>query len=141
MSSTPKLGTIGWADLTVPDADGLRDFYRRVAGWTPSPVAMGDYDDYAMVAAGTGEAAAGICHARGVNAGLPPQWLVYITVADVDAGAAACLELGGRVIAGPKDAGGYGRYCIIQDPAGAVAALFTPAVGAADVASEAPGSA
>jgi hypothetical protein len=23
--------------------------------------------------------------------------------------------------------GGYGRYCVIRDPAGAVAALFTPA--------------
>ena len=131
MSTIPKTGTIGWVDLTVPDAVAARDFYSAVAGWAPSPVPMGGYDDFAMAPAGTGEPAAGICHARGVNATLPPQWLIYITVTDVDVSAATCLELGGRVLAGPKDMGGYGRYCVIQDPAGAVAALFTPAASAA----------
>ena len=29
----PPVGTIGWTDLTVPDADGLRDFYSAVVGW------------------------------------------------------------------------------------------------------------
>jgi hypothetical protein len=62
-----------------------------------------------------------------VNASLPPQWLIYITVANVDISAATCLELGGKVLVDPKDMGGYGRYCVIQDPAGAVAALFAPA--------------
>jgi predicted enzyme related to lactoylglutathione lyase len=130
MSDALKMGTIGWVDLTIPDAPAVRDFYAAVAGWSPAPVPMGGYDDFAMTAAGTGEAAAGICHARGTNAGLPPQWLIYITVPDVDAGAATCLELGGQVLAGPKDMGGYGRYCVIQDPAGAVAALFAPAASA-----------
>ena len=130
MSTTPKMGTIGWIDLTVPDADAIRDFYSAVTGWSPSPVPMGGYDDYAMTAAGTGEPAAGICHARGANAGLPAHWLVYITVPDVDAAAAACRERGGDVLIAPKDVGGYGRYCVIRDPAGAVAALFTPAAGA-----------
>jgi hypothetical protein len=127
MPETPKLGTIGWVDLTVADAERVRDFYGAVAGWTPAAVAMDGYDDYSMVAAGTGEPAAGVCHARGVNAGLPPQWLIYITVADVGASAARCRELGGTVLVGPKDMGGYGRYCVIQDPAGAVAGLFEPA--------------
>jgi predicted enzyme related to lactoylglutathione lyase len=39
-------GQIGWIDLTVPDAEGVRDFYRDVTGWTTSPIAMGDYQDY-----------------------------------------------------------------------------------------------
>ena len=127
MPDTPKLGTIGWVDLTVRHAEGVRDFYAAVAGWTPAPVPMGGYDDYTMAAPGTGEPAAGICHARGANADLPAQWLIYITVADVDASAARCGTLGGKVLVGPKDMGGYGRYCVLQDPAGAVAALFTPA--------------
>jgi predicted enzyme related to lactoylglutathione lyase len=29
------VGTIGWIDLTVPDAKSLRDFYSAVTGWTP----------------------------------------------------------------------------------------------------------
>jgi uncharacterized protein len=127
MPETPKLGTIGWVDLTVTDAERVRDFYGAVAGWTPASVPMGDYDDYSMVAGGTGEPAAGVCHARGVNADLPPHWLIYITVADVSASAARCRELGGAVLVGPKDMGGYGRFCVIRDPAGAVAGLFEPA--------------
>jgi len=45
-----------------------------------------------------------------------------IVVEDVDAAAARCAARGGRVLVGPKPMGG-GRYCVIQDPAGAVCAL------------------
>jgi len=123
----PEIGKIGWTDLTVDNADDVRDFYMAVVGWKPSSVDMGGYSDYSMTTPHTGEPIAGVCHARGSNADLPAHWLIYITVADVDASAASCVELGGQVLAGPKNFGGQGRYCVIQDPAGAVAALFTPA--------------
>ena len=128
MASEPKMGSVGWIDLTVADAAEVRDFDAQVAGWAPSPVPMGGYVDYTMVAPGMGEPAAGICHPRGGHADLPPQWLIYIMVQDVDSSAARCVELGGTVLAGPRAMGSHGRYCVIQDPAGAVAALFTPAV-------------
>lgn len=120
----PKMGRIAWQDLTVSDAEGVRDFYRRVAGWEPAPVDMGGYSDYNMLGA-DGEPAAGICHARGANADLPAQWLIYIVVADVEASTAACLEEGGEVLVGPKGMGDA-RYCVIRDPAGAVCALYQP---------------
>jgi len=123
----PDIGTITWTDLTVDDAGELRDFYSEVVGWQPSPVDMGGYSDFTMIAPGSGKPIAGICHARGGNAGLPPQWLVYITVEDVDRSAARCVERGGEVIVGPKNMEGHGRYCVIRDPAGAVAALYAPA--------------
>ena len=119
----PEIGTIGWADLTVPNAEEVRDFYQAVAGWQPQPLDMGGYSDFVMTAPG-GKGVAGVCHARGANAGLPPQWLLYITVEDLDQSIAHCTERGGKVIAGPKGAGGTARYCVIQDPAGAVAALY-----------------
>lgn len=50
--------------------------------------------------------------------------LVYITVADLDESLRHCRELGGTLIAGPKDMGSQGRYCVIRDPAGAPVALF-----------------
>ena len=129
MSDSEKgsVGAITWTDLTVGNPVEIRDFYSRVVGWKHSEVEMEGYSDFSMNAPGSGQTIAGICHARGSNAQLPPQWLVYITVADVDRSAALCKELGGKVIAGPKEMGSHGRYCVIQDPAGAVAALFTPA--------------
>jgi predicted enzyme related to lactoylglutathione lyase len=69
---------------------------------------------------------AGICHARGGNEELPPQWLIYIIVADADKRAAVCVARGGKVLVGPKPLSG-GRFCVIEDPGGAVAALYQPA--------------
>jgi len=117
-------GSVVWQDLTVPEADALRGFYARVAGWTFAEVDMGGYFDFAAQAA-DGRTVAGICHARGVNAGVPPQWLLYIQVEDVAGRATACRELGGRVLHGPRRMGGR-VFCVIQDPAGAVAALIGP---------------
>ncbi|MDX1501052.1 MAG: VOC family protein [Thermoanaerobaculia bacterium] len=120
----PPVGSIAWTDLTVAGADGVRDFYAAVVGWAPAPVDMGGYSDYNMTDPDSGEPRAGICHARGDNRGLPPQWLNYLVVADLDASMAICRELGGEVLAGPRGQPGGDRYCVIRDPAGAVAALY-----------------
>ena len=120
------IGAVCWTDLTVPDADRVAEFYRQVVGWTSTPFEMGGYRDYCMNVPTTGQTVAGVCHARGLNADLPPQWLIYIVVADVDQSIAECERLGGEVIAGPREMEGQGRFCVIRDPAGAVAALIAP---------------
>lgn len=124
----PVVGTVGWMDLTVGDADGVRDFYRQVVGWESEglPMEGGAYEDYVMASA-AGEPVGGVCHARGGNAGLPAVWLVYVNVADLDASLEACRGNGGEVINGPRDFGGQGRYAVIRDPAGAAMALFQAA--------------
>jgi hypothetical protein len=113
------VGTVGWVDLTVDDAEGLRDFYSAVVGWEPEGLSMGDYDDYSMKAEG-GAAVAGVCHAREMNADIPPVWLVYVTVADLDASVARTLELGGEVVTRKTS------FAVIRDPAGAMLALYQP---------------
>ena len=120
-----EIGSVCWRDLTVPNAEEIRDFYATVVGWASEPVDMGGYNDFNMIPPATGQPAAGICHARGSNADLPPQWLLYIVVPDVDQSAARCAELGGQLVVSPK-AMGKGRFCVIRDPAGAVAALYQP---------------
>lgn len=122
MAST---GSISWIDLTVPDAVKIREFYSEVVGWRTEPVSMGEYDDFNMIRPSSSEAVAGVCHARGGNADLPAKWLIYITVDNLDDSIARCEELGGQVIAGPRNYGGEGRFCVIEDPAGAVAALYS----------------
>jgi len=125
MSNNGNIGEIGWIDISVEDASGLRDFYADVAGWQAEALSMGDYSDFTMKTPVSGSAVAGVCHARGSNADLPPQWLIYITVADVDASAATCTERGGKLIVPPRPMGNA-RFCVIEDPAGAVAALYQP---------------
>lgn len=119
----PAPGSVGWVDLTVPDAQSLRDFYAKVVGWEPQALDMGGYADYCMNAP-NGETVAGVCHSRGVNAGVPPVWMVYITVADLDVAVAAVQSLGGKLLGQIKGVKGKSRTCIIQDPAGAVCTLY-----------------
>jgi hypothetical protein len=118
------IGSITWVDLTAKDAGVIREFYPKVVGWRSTEVEMGGYSDYWMNEPSTGKTAAGICHARGVNADLPTQWLVYITVENLEKSIASCVEQGGKIVAGPRSMGEQGKFCVIQDPAGAVAALF-----------------
>ena len=126
-SGDPRsIGSIVWADLTVEHASQLRDFYKDVVGWTTTDVDMGGYHDYCMNQPGDARTVAGVCHARGANAALPPQWLLYIVVEDLARSMARCEALGGTIIAPPRDYGAEGRYAVMRDPAGAVFALFEP---------------
>ncbi len=125
MAESPNVGSVVWFDLSVPDAESVRDFYRSVVGWEAKPLSMGDYDDYEMKRPADGQTVTGICHARGTNAKIPPQWLIYISVPDVAASAERCAEQGGAVLHGPREVGGK-QFCVIRDPAGAVAALIEP---------------
>jgi len=118
-----KIGSIGWIDLTVEDAGEIRDFYRRVTGWTAGDVAMDGYEDYCMSPPDGDGPVAGICHRRGGNAEFPPGWLIYITVENLDRSIERCLELGGEVVVEPK-AMGDDRYGVIRDPSGACCALY-----------------
>ncbi len=61
---------------------------------------------------------AGVCNAK-----LPPQWIIYITVENVDNCIERCKALGGKMIDGPRTSGGK-PFCVVQDPAGAVAVLL-----------------
>lgn len=105
------MGRIAWLDLAVPDAAVTRDFYRAVVGWSVQELEMTDggdhYADQVMQAGGE-VAVAGVCLARGVNLGLPPVWMLYLTVGDL-------AESVRRVRL---------RYAVIQDPVGAYVALM-----------------
>lgn len=123
------LGTIVHLDLTVENAETVRDFYCEVLGWTATPLSMGDYDDYVMVSP-DGEHVGGVCHARGENAGMPPVWISYVKVPDLDAALEAVRRSGGEVRVDPKGDPGAWRFAVIADPAGALLGLFwAPAEG------------
>jgi len=120
-----KAGTILWHDLSVQDADQVSDFYKKVIGWEKSGLSMGDYEDYVMQAkdGDSQTGTVGICHAKGSNAYIPPQWLIYVAVDDIDHSLKQCAAAGGKVI-GDKRKMGEDWYCLIQDPAGAHLMLY-----------------
>jgi uncharacterized protein len=121
-----SVGRIAWLDLTVPDASVAREFYRQVVGWTVEDVGMedadGSYADYNMLGQ-DGTAVAGVCHARGVNSGLPPVWMLYLPVGDLAESLRRVEEEGGTVLKTAQGADGKPVYAAVKDPVGACLVL------------------
>jgi predicted enzyme related to lactoylglutathione lyase len=57
-------------------------------------------------------------------ASVPSYWMPYFQVADCDATAARAGELGAKFMVGPQDIPSTGRFAILEDPQGAVFAVF-----------------
>lgn len=116
------VGRISWLDLTISGAAATRDFYRQVVGWSVQEIEMEDngerYADYSMLD-DAGSAVAGICHARGVNTGLPPVWMLYLPVGDLAESLRRVAEEGGEVIKAVRGEDGTDVYAAVQDPVGA----------------------
>ena len=121
------VGRIDWLDLTVSDASASRDFYKHVVEWSVQDVEMEDgrerYADYDMLGA-DGHPTAGVCHARGVNVGLPPVWMIYLPVADLAESLRRVQEEGGRIVKTMRGEDGKNVQAAIQDPVGAYFALM-----------------
>lgn len=121
-----RVGCIAWLDLTVSDAPATRDFYLQVVGWSAEDIEMEDgserYADYNMLGA-DGMPAAGVCHARGVNMGLPPVWMIYLPVGDLAESLRRVREEGGEIIKTTWKSDGAIASAVVQDPVGVCLAL------------------
>ncbi|HSR68816.1 MAG TPA: VOC family protein [Acidobacteriota bacterium] len=121
-----RVGCISWLDMTVSDASATRDFYRQVVDWSVQDVEMEEaserYADYNMLG-DDGNPAAGVCHARGVNLGLPPVWMIYLPVGDLAESLRRVREEGGEVIKATRGRDGEYAYAAVRDPVGACLAL------------------
>ncbi len=131
MMDKNKIGAISWFDLTVNNAEEIRDFYSNVTGWTFTNHEMksedengkDNYEDYSMNMPHDGNSVAGICHAKGANKNIPAQWLMYISVPNVERSVKVALKKGGKIVDGPRKMG-KSNFCVIEDPAGACCALI-----------------
>lgn len=107
----------------MADAEARAEFCEEGMGREPAPHEMDGDVDYVMEHPETGQTIAGVCHARGRNAGLPSQWLLYVAVTDLEACLEAVRDLGGMVLSEQQPEGGHAQ-AVIEDPGGAVLALF-----------------
>jgi predicted enzyme related to lactoylglutathione lyase len=73
-----------------------------------------------------GEQIAGITKSQ-APANVPPHWLPYFAVEDVDAASAKAKSLGAKILSEPMDIPDVGRFAVVADPQGAAFALFKDA--------------
>jgi uncharacterized protein len=125
---TTPVGRISWLDLTVSDASTTCDFYRQVIGWAVQRVEMEDgderYADYTMLG-DDGNPAARVCHARGMNFGLQPAWMIYLPVGDLAESLRRVQEEGGTVVKAIQGEDGEYVSAVVQDPVRVYLALMS----------------
>lgn len=111
-------GQITHVEFPADDLDRAKRFYAAVAGWEFQP--MEGFPDYEMFT--TAERTGGAIGARGSSTGNAVR--IFITVDDLERAAAAATDNGGRVVEGPTDVAGTGRYVVVVDPEGSEIALW-----------------
>jgi hypothetical protein len=113
-------GTFCWADLTTTDQDAAKAFYTELFGWEVTDNPVGDGAVYSMMEyGGTPVAAISAQQQQQRDAGVPPTWNSYISVASADATLERAKELGASVHAPAFDVMDVGRMGVVQDPQGA----------------------
>jgi predicted enzyme related to lactoylglutathione lyase len=117
----PRPGTFTWDELHTKDLEGAKKFYGGLFGWTGKG---GDMEYWHWQHAGK-EIGGLTAHMGGPN--VPPHWLAYIGVTDVDGVTKKVETLGGKVIMPAMEIEKVGRFSVVQDPTGAVFSLFRSA--------------
>jgi predicted enzyme related to lactoylglutathione lyase len=118
-------GSFCWFELGTTDQTAAKAFYASLFGWDAHDTPLGPDEAYTVFKHGGRDAAA--CYTirqEQRDQGVPPHWMIYVTVADADAGARRAAELGGTVIVQPFDVSDLGRMAVLQDPTGATFSIW-----------------
>jgi predicted enzyme related to lactoylglutathione lyase len=119
-----KHGMFSWFELMTSDVAAAKKFYKGLFGWKMVAMNMPGMK-YSVVSVGKDEVAGIMPLPPKAPKKMPPQWGVYVTVDDVDATAKKTVKLGGKVLMPPTDIPGVGRFCVVQDPQGAMLSVIT----------------
>jgi uncharacterized protein len=116
-------GALTMNELDTRDFDGAARFYGEVFGWQVEPIEQDRQVLYGSVKLG-GRLVAGILP-MGDNfpPEVPPNWIPYFGVEDIEAAAAKAEALGGQVLMGPQ-AVPEGRFAVLRDPQGAAFSIL-----------------
>ncbi len=114
-------GAMSWNELSTRDAAGAKKFYSDLFGWEFEATDTGY-----ITFKNNGRMNGGMLEMDESYGDIPPHWIVYFTVADLDASLKQVEELGGKVHV-PKTALGEmpGHFAVVADPTGAVCTLTT----------------
>jgi uncharacterized protein len=114
-------GQFVWYELTTPDFEAAKKFYQPLTGWGTQPFD----NDYSLWTTG-GTPVGGMFRLgpEQKSQGIPPNWLPYIEVNNVDESTAKAISLGGKAVHGPADIPGTGRFAVLSDPQGAMIGIY-----------------
>ena len=112
-------GMFCWIELTTDDREASKKFYTSLFGWKANEMPMDGGEPYVMLES-NGKTVGALYQSDSA----PPNWLSYIAAPSVDDAAKTAKDLGGNLLAEPFDVMDVGRMAVVQDPQGAVFALW-----------------
>ena len=117
------LNMVCWPELATTDPAGAVKFYSGIFGWKTKPETGVEGAEYVEWINGQ-QAMGGLMPMRGEQwKGVPPHWMMYVSVADCDERAAKARQLGATICVPPTDIPNVGRFSVITDAQGAVFSL------------------
>ncbi len=129
LQETPRYspGTFCWIELGTSNRDEGKKFYSQLFGWETEDFPAGPGMIYTMLRL-DGKDVGGLYELTKemTTQGVPPHWLSYVSVSNADESAAKVKELGGTLMKEPFDVMDIGRMAVVQDPTGAVFAIWQP---------------
>jgi uncharacterized protein len=119
----PEVGEASWHELLTTDATAAMKFYNDVFGWQPSEAldmgAMGKYQMFNRPHGMIG----GMMNKPPEMAQVPPHWLIYFRVPDINVAAERVKANGGKIVNGPMEVPGGDWVLTAMDPQGAAFGL------------------
>jgi uncharacterized protein len=117
-------GALCWTELTTSDPTAAEAFYTKLFGWTPKHSAPSAGMAYTEFSVG-GQPSIGMMQKPpNMPAHIPSYWMPYFQVANVDDALSKAKTLGAKPMVGPQEIADGGRFAILNDPQGAMFALF-----------------
>lgn len=113
-------GAFTWNELATRDVDKAKAFYGELLGWR---FESGNQPGYAFIYNGD-RMNGGIIEMDAVWGDLPPHWMAYFAVKDIEESVKKVQELGGRISVEITDIPGTGRFAVINDPQGAALTIM-----------------
>jgi predicted enzyme related to lactoylglutathione lyase len=116
-------GRFCWYELMTSDQADASAFYSAVVGWRAVDAGYPG-QPYSLMMAGADRVGGIMTMPEAARqAGMPPYWLGYVAVDDVDAAVAQARSSGSSIVHGPSDLP-VGRFALVRDPQGAAIYLF-----------------
>jgi predicted enzyme related to lactoylglutathione lyase len=128
-------GVTAWFELVTPNPEPAKKYYSDLFGWrfnsegtytviTNGSHSMagvlkmeGDWEDHAFLEA--------IGQAPGEKWDIPPHWMAFLHVDDVEGFANRAESLGGRILARPDTLHTFGQFAVLRDPQNAYFSVFS----------------
>lgn len=126
-----KPGEFSWHELYTSDHEAAFTFYNRIVGWErKGSFDMGPMGTYLLWGRGERQLGGMMTTPPGMTTPdgrpVPPSWMYYVTVGDLDAALVRATDRGAKVLNGPMEVPGGQRIVQLLDPQGAAFALVTP---------------